>query len=486
MNKWAILAIIAVLAGTAYWTYFAVHQFAIFHTYWDLGLYGYDFFYHIHYASSVWGLQYLSFGNHLAPAQLFILPFYALYQYPTTLLIIQALAVSLTAFLVYYIAAELTQSPKIGFVLCLAAILNPGINGIIVFDYHVEFLIIPAMLLMFYFYMKEKRLWFYVSLALLLGTMEFGPIMAFMLALALFVYELRMNRKLKKELLVVMLICLIAFGLYYIGENYLVQAYAQGQYPSLPNALRLWNQIYQGGQITGTSNGSIGLAALEYTLAGPSRNYGIYGVMLVLLSFGISALILVPDVFLILIFPWFAQAYILGYESFSRIWYHYYSFVMGGVIIATILSFMVAKQKGKSSGFYLKIIMVMLMVFLITYPVMVRSKNVDQLYSQFLLQRPADYQQIAQLKAVMALVPANASLLTNQYIAEYFTNRKDVGVIGGNVSFTPQYLLVDFNLNLSLNSEGGQQAAFNAMAGNYSLVARNGSAELWKLKVQQK
>jgi uncharacterized membrane protein len=482
MNRWLALAIMATILATAYWSAFAVHEYSIFHTYQDIELYANDFYYHINYPSAVHGLQYLSFGNHLSPDQLLFLPFYALFQSPLTLLIIQALVMGLTAFMVFIIARDLIKSQKIAFVLFLATLLNPGLWGVVIFDYHVEMLIPLAMLLTFYFFMK-RSLWFYPSLLLLLGTMEWGPVMAGTLALALFVYELRINKKVSKFLILIMVISILVFAAYYLAENYLMAQYAQGAYLNLPNSLRLWNQIYAGHALTGATNPASSngmLINLEYALLGPSNNYNIYALMLICLSFGITAIVFVPDIFLILALPWIGETYLLGYEAFSRIWGYYFSFVMGGVVIATILSFMVMKQS-KHINLFIKIALMMLMVFLITYPTMIYSKNVNQLQAQFLFQTSWDASQIAQLQYIINQVPANASIETNQYIVSHFSNRKLISVFGDN-SFQPSYLLADFNFNLSLNAEnGGQYDAFNALlaTGNYSLVVQNGSAQLW-------
>ena len=65
------------------------------------------------------------------------------------------------------------------------------------FDFHIEFLIIPAYLLAFYFYTTLHKRLFVASLLLMLGSMEAAPIIALALGLGLAVYELR--RKTDRE-----------------------------------------------------------------------------------------------------------------------------------------------------------------------------------------------------------------------------------------------------------------------------------------------
>lgn len=486
MYKWFILALMATIIATSYWTYFAINQYNTFHTYFDLGLYSYDFFQHIHYASALWGLQYLSFGNHLSPTTLLLLPYYAIYQSPIILLVLQAFIVIGSGMLVYWIADDLLKNSKIAFLLCVAYLMNVGLWGIIVFDFHVELWLIPFTLLTFYFYMKEKRIYFFISLGLLLGSMEWGPVIAFTLGLALLVYDRRINKKWSKLALVMMIISLVAFGLYYIGIIYLLQAYSLGLYPKLPVILRVYNTIYTNGTLANQGVSGITLANIIATL---TSGYGLYGIMIMLISLGITAWIFVPDVAAILILPWFIEAYILGAQAFTRVWDYYYSFLIGNLMVATILSFMVMlKQKDNPlQSFCIKLMVMMLFIFAISYPLMVYSRNVNELSAQFLFEKPQAYGQILLLKSIMRTIPSNASIVTNQYIAGHFTNRRYVNVFNytNNTWFTPEYVLGDFNLNLSLNAQnGGQYAEFNSLvhSGNYTLVIKDGSIQVWRLK----
>ena len=49
--------------------------------------------------------------------------------------------------------------------------------------------------------------------------------------------------------------------------------------------------------------------------------------------------------------------------------------------------------------------------------------------------------------------------------------------------FTPQYVLADFNENISINAyaENQYQNFIEALNSNYTLYAKNGTAELYKL-----
>ena len=157
-NKWLFASILLVIISISYWTVFVVRDYNSYHAYWDVGSSAYDMFYHINYWQSFSVLQYLVFANHIAPVQLLILPIYAVFPSALTLLIVQEVILSLTGIIVYLVADGLLKSGPISFALSFAYLANPGMHGIILFDYHSEFLIVPLILILFYSYMKGRKI----------------------------------------------------------------------------------------------------------------------------------------------------------------------------------------------------------------------------------------------------------------------------------------------------------------------------------------
>ncbi|MEM4067052.1 MAG: DUF2079 domain-containing protein, partial [Candidatus Micrarchaeaceae archaeon] len=160
MHKVSVLFVVAVfltLLSMIYWTAFGFNAFYTFHEYQDLGIFAYNMWYDIHFPGVMHGLQLLVFGNHVAPDQLFIiLPLFYLDQSPLTLLFIQAAILSCTALVIYFVANNLLNDEKLAFLIFLAFLLNPGMHGMLVFDYHAESMIILFYILTFYFLMKAR------------------------------------------------------------------------------------------------------------------------------------------------------------------------------------------------------------------------------------------------------------------------------------------------------------------------------------------
>jgi hypothetical protein len=81
----------------------------------------------------------------------------------------------------------------------------------------------------------------------------------------------------------------------------------------------------------------------------------------------------------------------------------------------------------------------------------------------------------------MALVPGNASIMTQFNLYPYFANRQYDELIYGDHFFKPEYILADANVSAPLAGVDESAALENYLASSsYSISARNGSAILWK------
>ena len=174
-DLWLALTVLFTVANFAYWAMFSINAYNTFHEYSDLGTFAYDMYYHIHYPNIVWGLQYLVYGNHVAPDLILMVPLYAVFQSPLTLLFIQAAVLSVTGFVLFLVARDLLKDSRMALLLAFAYFLNPGIHGMLMFDFHAESLIVLFYILTFYFYMRKELRMMVVSLLFLLGSMEVAP-----------------------------------------------------------------------------------------------------------------------------------------------------------------------------------------------------------------------------------------------------------------------------------------------------------------------
>ncbi len=493
-------AVLLSILSIGYWTAYGFNAYYTFHEY--EGSYPYAFWYDIHYPNIAHGLQFLVFGQHIAPDQLLFLPFYYLYQSLLTLIFLQSVIVAMTSLCAFFVIKDLLKDSHLAFVAFLALLVNPGLNGLNVFDYHPELFIVLFSLLTFYFFMKKKTKLFFLFLALLLCAMEAATVVGMAIGLGLLIYSIVFAEADKKYFvgmsLAMIVISAFALLLYYEGFVYLENAYASGQYAGLPYILRAVN-FYS----MQTNRYQSLLSGKTHVLEVFSQGlvaYVFFALLTVFLVLGFATFF-DPLIAIVMSLPWLIEAFVLNNLTFVLIWYYYMVFGISGTLIAGIIGLMLMKER---KGFLAKLIakfkkdaydsfvenlayvtiLGMVFFFVALSPIFVYSKNVNNLTQDFLFQVSPQIRRLDnQLYSVMALVPRNSSLMTDYFILPHFADMRYLEPFNSSqVYFTPKYILFDFNLNISLNAYMFRQAAEEYLQTHkYRLYARNGTAYLFIL-----
>lgn len=489
------IAVILVIASITYWAVFSINAYNSYHEYSDVGIDAYDMFYHVTYPDVVHGLQYLVFANHIAPDEVLVLPFYALYESSLTLLFVQDVVLSLTGLIVFFVVRDLLKSEKFALLFCFAYLVNPGMHGMLIWDYHAEFLITPFYLLAFYFLMKGKKWPFLASLLLLLGTVDTVIAICGALMLGIMAYQY-LYQKDTRSTIAKERIRLAAYGLgitiavflfySYIYAN-LLGAYSTNEYPGLPETLY-------------TTPFDEGILSSLVTFNIPSSllvAYYPYGLSLAYLGFGLTVLV-APILTIILTGPWLYGATVGGYYTFPLLWYQYFAYEIGPIIAASVLSMILLNQKKgfliqimrKQDYIWLKryadvVLLTLSLIFLITSLLFSVSANMpNPLQAYFFQFSPLQKTLIAQLNSVVSQVPGNASVMTMNFVTAHLPQREFVEIVPPvKIWFKPEYILTDFNLNISLNAFSSNSYNLTRnyiIENNYSLIAQNGTAMLYK------
>jgi hypothetical protein len=458
-------------------------------------------YYHINHPAIVYGLQYLIFGNHIAPDQILVLPIFLFFPSTLTLEIVQSAILALTGLVLFFVAKDILKSEKIAMLLSLAFLLNPGIWGMLIFDYHTELFIPLFFLLTFYSIVKNRKYLFIASLFLLLGSIEVSPFVALSLGIAMGLYALlrEKNQTVRKNWLkysgIVVLAAIVTFLAYGFITSYLTNAYNSGRYPLLPQASMLPST--DSGQFS-----QIGIGLSKYGILSQlwyfrsMDAYLVYAFMIIFVGFGIACLF-DPLFAVLFVSPWLFEVFIIGDT-------------VGGAICATLLALRSLNNSDlRTSGSLLKYIkgkskyltasiLICLIIIVLFYPHFVISININNLGQRFLFQSNlTENVQIKQLNSLIGLIPSNASLMAPYFTMpqlfkrRYFENIPSnystytlvpTNDIQGQMWFQPDYVLADFNNNISLNSGSGYQFQNfeNITANGYFLYAENGSAMLFK------
>ena len=497
---WLFLAISMTIVSMIYWTAYVFNAYSTFHEYYDAGVAAYSAYYHIHYPQLIGGLEYIIFWNHVEPTQLLTLPIFALFPSTLTLLIIQELVLSLTGLIIFFVARDLLKSGLWGVIFSLAFLVNPGMHGMIIYDYHAEFLFFPFFILAFYGYMKANKTLFYSSFILLLAAIDTAPFIAGTLALALLLYGVlyTKDKTLKNQRITMavsaIVLSFIALYLYNSINVLLDNSYAT-------NYLVLPPEFHVNGF---DSSQTVTFTKILSGVAIPSFNYvpiyTFYSIFAAIFCFGFLILF-DPIISLVLTAPWLYEALFTTNTGFYSVWYNDFAYVIGGITVAAMIGAMLMEEhrgllgnilyrvESSRPGFMRSMAVTIVLLFSIFLfmlsPILALNKNVNSLNESFLFQtNSTDRLMYSQLDWVIKQIPANASLLTEYFIVPHVSDREYLMTMSRTTPwFTPQYVLVDNTINnMRVPSSFNDYNISVSYAENssYLVYAQNGSAILYK------
>ncbi len=454
------LIIIAVIF-IGYWSWFGNYEYTHYlDGYYDIGIETYSTYWHLHpMAESL--LQYLVFGNHIAPFRVLLLPIFAIYQQPVTLFAIQASALALAALFTYVICIEITKSKKIGAAIAIAFMLNPGVGGLLIFDFHSEAFLPLFYIMAFYFYIKNKKPYFILSYLLLMGVMEESPFLGASLLLGLFVYEVfhgnaTEESRARKGLLYygVVFTLLFAAG-YYAAGNYLVSSYSNAAQSSVPPILRYGNFLnHEGGMLSASGSAYYNTTEVYYA--------GIAGLFVLFLGFGITSL-RNPFLSVVLYSPWILQVFMLHDLVAAIFYFQYYAYAVGGSFVSAMLGFMILSKRSESfchghhSGFETN--ETFYSAFIFSMAIMLSLILVSNIFGSALIVIKSGTTNYNIAESALSLIPANSSVMTETAIAAHLFYIKDLELLPSYYDpspfvpknrviywFKPEYIVVDSNL----------------------------------------
>jgi uncharacterized membrane protein len=117
------------------------------------------------------------FGTHFSPILFLILPIYFLYQTTETLLVLQSFVLALGALPLYWLARDELKSKIAGLVFALAYLLYAPLHGVNWFDFHTQAFIPLFFNLAFYYFTKKQWRKYLICTILVLSVNEAMPLM---------------------------------------------------------------------------------------------------------------------------------------------------------------------------------------------------------------------------------------------------------------------------------------------------------------------
>lgn len=441
LSLWWQLVLTASLVYTVVFSALTLAKFEALRTYaWDLGVYsqatyttaysGRLFYYTVDLPNNPGGSI---FGAHFAPILFLAVPFLWLVASPGTLLVLQSAGLGAGGVFVFRVA-RLRLPERVAAFFSFAYLLSPALQGVNWYDFHPEAFFIPLALAVIYCWERRAWAWYALAVGLALSTLEFtGFIVA---ALGLFwladSFRLRDVRgwMRRRETWVAAATCLVGIAWAFLGLS-IVSAFNPGL---ASEPATVW------GLLGATSGNQVPLkiltnpggaaAALAYD-AGPKLTY------LALLFGPVLFLPFRRPLTLITVAPWLVLSLTSSGPTLYQIGDQFPSLVLGGLFYAAILgaerilSRRVAarpapstpmahtpRSAGQEARPFLLAAAVVLAFAIAGSPAgPYRVGNFDPVGI------PVFSDHVAAVRAVIALVPPGASILTQNNLFTFFATR---------------------------------------------------------------
>ena len=123
------------------------------------------------------------FGAHFAPFLALLVPVYAAFPFPPTLLVLQSCVIAGGSWAVFRLAAARLKAEGIAALLALAYLLNPAVQAVNWFDFHPEAFMMVFLLATLVGWEERAWGWFGLFMALALSTLEMAGVLVAVLGL---------------------------------------------------------------------------------------------------------------------------------------------------------------------------------------------------------------------------------------------------------------------------------------------------------------
>ena len=492
---------LAVLVYTVVLSYFTILRHFEFETHaWDLGIFNQSFWTTLNNGKLFYSTAELLivpsgsfFGTHFSPILFLVLPFYAIYEAPQSLLVFQSFILALGAVPLYALAKRIGQNRVFALSFVLAYMLYPALEGVNWFDFHVE-----SFLPLFFFsvlYFLETQNWKPYFLFIFLSLMceeQVAFVVAFIGLLVVVQHRKHLLLELKarnfKDTLFLVSFFTVALAVLWYVVVVLVRGAVFAVNPafiSTFNAASNWS-------ILGVQNPiMIPFYLFRYPAsAAAALNYDIpLKATYIIALFGPLAFMsffklryLLPTV------PWFVFALFSNYEPYYTILFQYPAYVIAFIFAAAIYAPTAIYASGTNSGNNLRalekrlaiLLAFSLVAFLFVSPL---SPTVAILYPSSGVGPVSQRDNF--IDQLLSYIPANASILADNSLFPHVSSRINAYVVptippiyNGHVdevdSFTSQmlekvnYLILDtvtdpFTSSLVF-SLMNQNSTFNVLA----------------------
>lgn len=447
---------IPILTYAIFFSIYTCYMHYNFKTYaWDLGIFTQSLWTTLNSGKILYSTLEVPYGNpsgnflgvHFSPILFLILPIYALYQSPQTLLILQSFILALAALPLYWIARDKLNNKLYALAFATTYLLNPALHGVNTFDFHLQ-IFTPLFILLTIYYI-EKGQWIkaipFIILELI--TLEFAPIIIFSLGLYFFLIRTKKILTEKKDKatikklvgpLTLMIIGISSFFLALhviatvnplkVGSPHKVWHYwGSNVYEIIQNAIRNPNEV------------------LIILLTPIEKPYFV----IFLFACALFLPIFAPFETILLI-PWLFIAFLSDYQPYYQPYYQYTAFILGQLFVAAIYGFHKLFLNNKNVSYLKKsqdkIIFAMLILnILLSFSI--SPIGVPALTSRgirpYSITPAADPNHVAELHKILSFIPPEASIATIHEIFPHVCQRLHAYILKWPLDYDVEFILID-------------------------------------------
>jgi uncharacterized membrane protein len=434
-----LIVMFAMIYGVVFSYFTSLRNDTFYSAAWDLGNFNQAFYNTIsggkmfyYTADTFFSPSGSLFAIHISPILFILLPLYATSPSPVTLLVIKSFGIGLAAIPLYFLARELLESSKAGFLMALVYLLYSPLHGANWFDFQQSAFFALFLFSMYFLMVKKNWKLFFPMMMLTLMVEEHVAVVIAILAIYCFSFNgsirqlpqslkrLKMNESLASLLTVA--ICISYFFVAMLIKN---------SFPVAPG----FAQIYKASgnfRILGSSDT---LTLPIYVLLNPQRAFdGLtydFAYKFFYLVFLFAPLLFIPlrNRFCLGV-AFILMPFILSnYRPYYLLGIHYPFYIIPLIFIGATYGIRRLEPHGRL--FNLKTMVVVTLLFAIV------TSPLSPLSNVFVQQGTANYAPIQfsldenkkSLNDLLSLVPSNASILTQNMIFPHVSNRLNAYVI---------------------------------------------------------
>ena len=348
-----------------------------------------------------------SFADHFRPLMVALLPFYALFSTPKTLLMIQAVVLAGTAVPLFLLAEDKLKNQGAALVVTAVYLLYPAIGFTARFDFHME--AVAVLLFMVAFYAIEKQRWRAATTALILALLCKENMGILVAAIGFYTWVVRRQWRWGGAWLL-----LGTFSFVFISF-WLLPTIRGESLDALARYAWLGNDLREMGQTAVTDPGRIWAF-----LTRPDRLHYLWQL---LLPVGFIALLGLPE--LLIVVPFLLTNLLADHFCQSTIYCHYAAPVVPFILIALVLGLARLQTWLKRDRLWLFVVGLLL-------PCAIWAFWLDNPFQNTPLLPPAleEIGNAAVVQEALMAVPPNLSVVTTNEYAPHLAQREELYIIG--------------------------------------------------------